>query len=130
MVMHRNLTFRLVAIVIGAAPLVSQAQSIDWNQLPEPKHLERVLDTRTFLNRSSEAQAVTGRFVQVGAFKRRDTAFQQAERIRSAGLVANLARQGSWYLVMMPETERNRAEVLAGWAKRSGYKDAFIRRFR
>lgn len=107
-------------VVLGTTPAV--AQDMEWDTLPEPRQLSRVLDVHVFLG-----QASTGaRYVQVGAFRRQENAKGQIERIRSVGLEARLGRQGSWHLVLLPETERNTAEVLAGWARWSGYPDAFI----
>lgn len=106
---------------LGAAPAV--AQDMEWDTLPEPRHLSRVLDVKVFLGQGGAG----ARYVQVGAYRRQAGAEAQIERIKEAGLEARLGRQGSWHLVLMPETERNTADVLAGWARRSGYPDAFIR---
>lgn len=110
---------------LGAAPAV--AQDMEWDTLPEPRHLSRVLDVHVFLGQAGQQASAGARYVQVGAFRRQESAEGQIERIRSVGLEARLGRQGSWHLVLMPETERNTAEVIAGWARRSGYPDAFIR---
>lgn len=118
-------TLPILVATLLSIPALAHGQAIDWNELPEPKHLEKVLDTDTFLRRGAGS-----RYVQIGAFKNRTDAVREAERISEAGLRTSLARQGSWHLVLMPETERNRAEVLAGWARRSGYSDAYIRRIR
>jgi len=111
-------------VALGGVPAV--AQDMEWDSLPEPRHLSRVLDVNVFLGQGGPV-ATGARYVQVGAFRRQENAEGQIERIRAVGLEARLGRQGSWYLVLMPETERNTAEVLAGWARRSGYPDAFIR---
>lgn len=115
-----------VATVAVFGATAAMAQNMEWDTLPEPRHLSRVLDVNVFLGQTG-AERAGARYVQAGAFRRQDNAEGQIERIKAVGLDARLGRQGSWYLVLMPETERNTAEVLAGWARRSGYPDAFIR---
>lgn len=121
------------AVMVGTIAFVASgasvaAQGMDWNSLPEPHHLREVLDVNTFLG---GAAAPSGqRYVQVGAFRLRENAASVAERVNATGLDAQLGRQGSWFLVLMPETDRNTAEVLAGWARRSGFPDAYIREIR
>lgn len=101
---------------------------MDWDQLPDPTHLSRVLDTDTFLG--TKAALSGARYVQVGAYRSRAEAQAQMDRITATGLRAVAGQQGGLVLVLMPESERNTASTLAGWAKRSGYPDAYIREIR
>lgn len=121
-------TMKVAALVIafGGIPVAGGAQGLDWDQLPAPKHLQRVLDTDTFL-RGGAGQRLRGRAVQVGAFRRSENAEAVAARIRAVRLKAVMAREGGWFIILMPETETNSAEALAGWARRSGFSDAFVR---
>lgn len=139
-------TFAAAALIFIAisGPVVAQNMAdMDWDSLPEPHHLTRVLDVDQFLGQRPSAPApsapsassvaerseavASGRYVQIGAFRRSENAQRQVDRIKEAGLVGQLWRQGSWYIAVMPQTERNSAETLRNWARRSGYTDAFIR---
>lgn len=121
----------VAAIIHTLASPSAQAQGMEWDKLPEPKHLSKVLDADTFLGKNAANPARAGsRYVQVGAYQGRESATAQAERIKAAGLIAVLGREGALHLVLMPETARNRADTLAAWARRSGYPDAFIRMVR
>lgn len=118
----------VAAMVLTLASPSAQAQGMEWDKLPEPKHLSKVLDADTFLGKNAANPARAGsRYVQVGAYQRRESATAQAGRIKAAGLIAVHGREGALHLVLMPETARNRADTLAAWARRSGYPDAFIR---
>ncbi len=118
----------VAAMVLTLASPSAQAQGMEWDKLPEPKHLSQVLDADTFLGKNAANPARAGsRYVQVGAYQRRESATAQAGRIKAAGLIAVHGREGALHLVLMPETARNRADTLAAWARRSGYPDAFIR---
>lgn len=130
MVMNRR-SLLIAAMVLTLASPSAQAQGMEWDKLPEPKHLSRVLDADTFLGKNAADPARAGSlYVQVGAYKRRKSATAQAERIKSAGLIAVLGREGALHLVLMPETARNQVDTLVEWARRSGYPDAFIRAVR
>jgi hypothetical protein len=102
------------------------AQGMDWSTLPEPNHLRQVLDVEAFLGRAVPAK----RYVQVGAFRQHSYAVDQTDQIKGHGLRAVIGRERDLFIVMMPETESNTAEVLAGWARRSGFKGAYIREIR
>lgn len=116
------------SVMLSMASMSAQAQGMDWDELPEPKHLSRVLDADTFLGNNGAGTArAAARYVQVGAFKSREVAGSQVERIKAAGLIAVMGREGDLHLVLMPESTRNAAETLAAWARRSGYRDAYIR---
>lgn len=113
----------LVALlVLAAAPAV--ALEIDTGQLPKPNHLAKVLDPDTFLS------SVAPRYVQVAAYRSRADAVRHVTEITSARLKAVRVRAGNVHLVLMPETDLNSAETLAAWARRSGYRDAFILQIR
>lgn len=104
-------------LVLVAAP----ATALDLgDELPKPNHLAKVLDTDTFLGEGAS------RYVQVAAYRSRAAALSHVDEITEVGLKGVLARAGGWHLVLMPETKQNRAETLAAWARRSGYRDAFI----
>lgn len=116
------------SVLLTLAPAVAQAQGMEWDKLPEPKHLSRVLDAGSFLGNNTASPARAGaRYAQVGAFQRRENANTHVERIKAAGLIAVHGREGALHLVLMPETARNKAETLAAWARRSGYPDAYVR---
>lgn len=117
----------VVAIVLAGVASDALAQDMEWDRLPEPKHLAKVLDPVTFL-RSGASDARL--YVQVGAFQDRPRAAVQVARIKAAGLTAVLGREGQAILVLMPETANNKATILHGWARRSGYPDAYIRSLR
>lgn len=125
MILARSLL--AASVMLSMAPICAYAQGMEWDQLPEPKHLSRVLDADAFLGGAARAGA---RYVQVGAFQRRESARAQVERIKAAGLIATLGREAGLHLVLMPETKRNAAGSLAAWARRSGYPDAYIRAIR
>ncbi|WP_273794880.1 SPOR domain-containing protein [Brucella intermedia] len=117
-----------VSVVFTMSPVCARSQGMDWDKLPEPKHLSRVLDADAFLGKNNARTAKAGsRYVQVGAFHRHERASTQAKQVKAAGLVAIIGREAGRYLVLMPETKRNTADTLAAWARRSGYPDAYIR---
>lgn len=107
----------VTVLVLAAAP--STALELG-DELPEPTHLAKVLDTDTFLAEGAQ------RYVQVAAYRTRADAVRQVNQITEAGLKGVLGRAGGWHLVLMPETKLNSAETLVAWARRSGYRDAFI----
>ncbi|WP_299593214.1 hypothetical protein [uncultured Tateyamaria sp.] len=116
----------MTAALVAVLGCPAAALGLDMDTLPDPTHLQKVLDVDEFLGQ----QGVGVRYVQVAAFRQRQSGYDQIERINEVGLKAQLGRLGSWYLVLMPETQRNSAEVLRRWARRSGYPDAFIRKIR
>lgn len=118
----------IASVMLTMVPISAQSLGMEWDKLPEPKHLSRVLDSDAFLGkRDTRAARAGSRYVQVVAFQSRESAITQVKRIKAAGLVAVLGREGGLHLVLMPETKRNAAETLAAWAHRSGYRDAYIR---
>lgn len=118
-------TLSLAVMMIALASGHALGQGMDWDKLPEPKHLAQVLDP-SFLGKTGKASAGS-KYVQVGAFRHPAKAEAQFKRISSAGLRVVLGREGSFHLVLMPETTRNTAGTLMAWAKRSGYPDAYVR---
>lgn len=116
----------VLAVALAGAASDALAQDMEWDRLPEPKHLAKVLDP-TFLRGGAGSAPL---YVQVGAFQDRQRAAAQAERIKAAGLVAVMGREGRLNLVLMPETANNKTTTLRGWARRSGYPDAYIRTIR
>lgn len=112
---------RSLAMVAVLALLAAPVAALDLGEeLPKPNHLAKVLDTDTFLGEGAS------RYVQVAAYRTRADALRHVGEITEAGLKGVLARAGGWHLVLMPETKLNTAETLKAWARRSGYRDAFI----
>lgn len=108
----------LIALML--CPAAAGALDMNWSDLPEPKRLRTVLDTEAFLGDR------TARVVQVAALKTTQEANEVKAVIVRAGLHPAIRQEGRWFIVLLPETPRNRAETLRRWARREGFRDAFV----